>query len=85
MTALKKKQATFPLRLPESMKARVEKLATADGVSINQYIALAVAEKLGASSEREFFIDRQRTADAQDLRTFLTRKGGEKPRDGDEV
>jgi hypothetical protein len=85
MTAVKKKQATFPLRLPESMKIRVEKLAVADGVSINQYIALAVAEKLGASAEREFFIERQRTADAIELRAFLTREGGEVPGAGDEI
>ena len=34
------------LRLPDSLKERVQRLARRDGVSMNRYIALAVAEKL---------------------------------------
>jgi predicted transcriptional regulator len=33
------------LRLPDSLKDRVQRLARLDGVSMNQYITLAVAEK----------------------------------------
>lgn len=33
------------LRLPDSLKNRVQRLAKLDGVSMNQYITLAVAEK----------------------------------------
>jgi hypothetical protein len=34
------------LRVPESLYARVKKLAKDDGISLNQYVQLALAEKL---------------------------------------
>jgi hypothetical protein len=44
----KNSQSTHLLRLPLSVKAEVERFAKADGVSINQFVATAVAEKLAA-------------------------------------
>ena len=38
--------ATYPLRLPRSIKAAVEKMALSEGISMNQFVATAVAEKL---------------------------------------
>lgn len=80
-----KKAQTFPLRLPASMRGRVKQLAKLDGVSINQYIAMALAEKLGASAEREFFAERRLNADFDALRRTLNRVGGEPPRPGDAI
>ena len=37
---------TYPLRLPRSIKAAVEKMAKSEGTSINQFVSIAVAEKL---------------------------------------
>lgn len=85
MTAARKPAPTFPLRLPPSIRSRIERLAKDDGVSLNQYIATTLAEKIGASQERSFFADRRANADFDDLRAFLGRKGGEHPREGDEV
>jgi hypothetical protein len=76
---------SFPLRLPASMRGRVEELAKLEGVSINQYIAMALAEKLGAVAERQFFAERRRNADFEALRRTLNREGGEPPRPGDEL
>jgi predicted HicB family RNase H-like nuclease len=42
----KKPRIAFPLRLATSLRERAEEHATADGVSINQFINLAVAEKI---------------------------------------
>ncbi|HLH93180.1 MAG TPA: toxin-antitoxin system HicB family antitoxin [Xanthobacteraceae bacterium] len=39
-----KVESTYPLRLPRSVKAAVERGAREDGVSINQFVATAVAE-----------------------------------------
>ncbi len=36
------------IRLPESVHARVKELAARDGVSVNQFIASAVAEKMAS-------------------------------------
>ncbi len=40
-------KATFPLKLPASIKATTSRLAKEDGVSLNQWIATAVAQKVG--------------------------------------
>jgi len=39
-------QQTYPLRLSRSMREQVERIARKDQVSVNHFIALAVAEKL---------------------------------------
>src|SRR6266853_2063844 len=46
--------STYPLRLPRSVKAEVERRAKADGVSVNQFVATAVAEKLAAMNTAAF-------------------------------
>ncbi len=40
-------KATYPLKLPLSIKKAAERLAQEDGVSLNQWIAAAVAQKVG--------------------------------------
>lgn len=85
MTVSAKKASTFPLRLPPGIRSRVERLAESEGISLNQFIALTLAEKIGASAERSFFAERKAGADFDDLRAFLNRAGGEPPRVGDEI
>lgn len=80
------KVSTFPLRLPVSLKAAVEKLAAAEGTSMNQFLVMAAAEKLAAiTTAEEFFADRKGRGDREAAIRFLTRTGGEKPRPGDEL
>lgn len=40
----------FALRLPRSLYARAAKAAAKEGISLNQYISNAVAERLGSTS-----------------------------------
>lgn len=40
--------STISLRLPESLHQKVRELAKADDISINQFIATALAEKMSA-------------------------------------
>ena len=77
--------STYPLRLPRSIKAAVEKLAKEEGVSLNQFVATAVAEKLAAMSTAAFFSKRRERADFEAFRSILTRKGGQPPKAGDEL
>lgn len=37
---------TFPLRLPRSMRLQASEIAQREGLSLNQFITLAVAEKI---------------------------------------
>jgi predicted HicB family RNase H-like nuclease len=39
-------KATYPLKLPRSIKKAAQRSAQEDGVSLNQWIASAVAEKV---------------------------------------
>jgi predicted HicB family RNase H-like nuclease len=41
-----KKNNSFPLRLPRTMRKQVDKLADCDGISVNHFISLALAEKI---------------------------------------
>ncbi len=76
--------AAYPLRLPRSLKNAVSEAATRDGTSMNQFIAIAVAEKLAVLDTERFFAERRQQGDVDALREFLTRDGGEAPREGDE-
>ncbi|WP_396433090.1 pilus assembly protein HicB [Limnohabitans sp.] len=77
--------STYPLRLPRSIKAAAENLARAEGISMNQFIATAVAEKLSALSTADFFVQRAHRAQPDALDKILNRLGGEPPRLGDEL
>jgi hypothetical protein len=46
MTEGKKKGICFPLRLPLTMRAELQAQANNEGISINQFIVMAVAEKI---------------------------------------
>jgi hypothetical protein len=76
--------STYPLRLPRSVKSAVEKLAREEGISINQFVATAVAEKLAAMNTAAFFSERKGRADLKAFKRLLKRKGGEAPGPGDE-
>jgi hypothetical protein len=78
------KTGTFPLRLPLSLKAAVEKLSAADGTSMNQFLVMAAAEKLTAMQAETFFAERVARADMAAFRRILNRSGGEAPV-GDDV
>jgi hypothetical protein len=77
------KTGTFPLRLPLSMKAAVEKISAQDGTSMNQFLVVAVAEKLAAMQAETFFSERRSRADREAFLRILNRAGGEPPRPDD--
>jgi len=80
-----KNYSTYPLRLPPSIEAEVERRANQDGVGVNQFVATAVAEKLAAMSTAEFFAERRARADFEALERLMSRKGGEVPRPEDTI
>jgi hypothetical protein len=75
-------KANYALRLQPSLKSAAEKLAAADGTSLNQFINVAVAEKLSALETEAFFRDRTAGARRDDFLRFLD-AGDEAPREGD--
>lgn len=79
------KQSSFPLRLMPSLQAEARKTAEQQGVSLNQLINVAVAEKISALRTEEFFRERTENADISAARAILRRAGKEPPREGDEI
>lgn len=79
-------KATYPLKLPASIKAAAARLAKEDGVSLNQWIASAVAQKVGAvETAAEFFRRRAGDTRPEDLRTVLALVPDRSPDPGDEL
>ncbi len=75
---------TVSLDLPVSLKAAVEKLAMAHGTTMNQFLVMATAEKLGAMQATDaFFAERKGRGDKAAAIRLLRRVGGEPPREGD--
>lgn len=69
----------FSLRLLPSLKAAAERVAAADGTSLNQFINMAVAEKLSALQTEEFFRSRATGGDRDAFHAFLDGAGNEFP------
>lgn len=78
-------KANYALRLQPSLKSAAERLAAAEGTSLNQFINVAVAEKLSALETEEFFRKRAATGDRAAFLHFLDEAGDEPPADEDTV
>ena len=65
--------SSLSVRLPDSLHDKVRELARRDGVSINQFIATAVAEKTSALLTVDYLEQRARRADPDLFRRLLSR------------
>ena len=72
-------KANYSLRLQPSLKAAAERLAAADGTSLNQFINVAVAEKLSALETEAFFRARAERHRPGAFRAFLEQAGDAPP------
>ena len=77
--------SNYALRLLTSLKAEAEKVAAEEGTTLNQFINVAVAEKLAALRTARYFQERAARADLAVFDRLLARAGEESPRAGDEL
>ena len=77
--------SSLSVRLPDSLHDKVRELARRDGVSINQFIATAVAEKASALLTVDYLEQRARRADPDLFRRLLSRVPDVPPLPGDEL
>lgn len=79
-------KTSYPLKLPASIKRAAERLAREDGVSLNQWISSAVAQKIGAVETAAVFL-KARAGDAKpaDMLALLKRARNDLPVAGDEM
>jgi hypothetical protein len=79
-------KATYPLKLPTSLKNEAARLAKQDGVSLNQWIATAVAQKIGVvETTAEFLKRRAGNASGSGLSEILRQAPERAPDPGDEL
>lgn len=78
-------KSAYPLKLPTSVKNAAAELARLDGVSLNQFIAAAVAEKVGSiRTASEFLRKRAGSSEPKDMIRYLRRAPKTAPMPGDE-
>jgi len=75
----------FALRLPDSLHNRARVLADRDHTSLNQFIAIAVAEKISTLETSDFFRERAARGDVNKLNEILDNVPDVKPLESDEI
>ena len=79
-------KASYPLKLPASVKEAAARLAKEDGVSLNQWIAVAIAQKIGVVETAADFLKRRAgNAAPANMLPFLERAKREAQPAGDEL
>ena len=77
--------STISLRLPDSLHERVRKLAKKDRVSINQFAASALAEKIAALETEDYLSQRANRASRTKFTRALSKVPNAKPEDKDKI
>jgi hypothetical protein len=76
--------STLSLRLPDSLHEKVKELAERDDISINQFIATAVAEKMSALLTLDYLAERAKRSDRAAFARVLAKVPSRAPLPGDE-
>ena len=63
--------STLSLRLPESLHNQLRRLAKREGISINQFVASAAAEKVAALMTEQYLEERARRGSRERFREVL--------------
>jgi hypothetical protein len=77
--------STLSLRLPNSIHRHAKRLAEAEGISINQLISTAVAEKLSAIDTEKYLSERAARGSAAKFKRVLRKVPSVAPEKGDEL
>jgi hypothetical protein len=77
--------STLSLRLPNSIHRHAKRLAEMEGISVNQLISTAVAEKLSAIDTERYLSERASRASLVKFRRVLSKVPNAAPDSGDEL
>lgn len=75
--------STLSIRIPESLHKRVKALASKDNISINQFIATALAEKLSALDTENYLEERARRGSRKKYLEVLSKVKDREPEEYD--
>ena len=65
--------SAISLRLPNSIHRHIKEIAKSEGVSINQFISVAVSEKVSALSVQDYFEERAKRASRNKFEKALSK------------
>jgi hypothetical protein len=71
--------STISLRLPESLHDRLRDLAKQENVSMNQFITLALAEKIAALSTEDYLQERAQRGDRKKFERVMSKVADVEP------
>jgi hypothetical protein len=73
------RRSNFALRLVPSLLDEARKVVQSEGIAMNQFITIAIAEKLSALRTEEFFRTRAGRANISKALRILKRAGSKNP------
>jgi hypothetical protein len=80
------RKSNVALRLQSSLLEEARRVSQAEGVALNQFINVAVAEKLSAIRTEDYFRERAQRGNVGKAKRILKRAGrGKPPVPGDEL
>ena len=77
--------SSLTVRIPESLHNGLREISKREGVSINQYIALAVAEKMSVINTMDAISERKKEGRKEDIFDVLSKVKSRPPLLGDEI
>jgi uncharacterized protein (DUF1778 family) len=77
--------STLSLRLPDSLHEEIKILAKKEGISINQFISSAVAEKMSALLTESYLIERASKGSKKSFLNAMSKVPDVEPNDEDKM
>lgn len=77
--------STSSVQLPESLHNKLKELAEQEGVSMNQFITLAVSEKISALLTVDYLKERAERADEQTFKNIMEQVSDIEPEEYDKL
>jgi hypothetical protein len=77
--------SVLSLRLPKSLYNQLRELAKAEGISMNQFVTLAVAEKIATLTTLDYLEERAQRGSREKLLAVLTKAPDVEPEDYDKL
>jgi hypothetical protein len=78
-------ESDYSFWLQPSLKAAAERIAASQGISLDQFINVAIAEKMAALETDDFFESRAAKGLRSDFLSFLDNAGQGQPVAGDKL
>ena len=77
--------SSLSLRLPDSLHRHIKEFAEKEGISINQFISTAVAEKMSALSAEDYLEVRAQKGSKSKLKKLLKKVPDIEPEEHDRI